>query len=343
MNDLVVKIKKQFNDFSLDIDFSTDNDTQAILGSSGCGKSMTLKCIAGIVTPDEGIISIGNHILFDSSKKINLKPQQRRIGYLFQNYALFPTMTVKQNILIGCSEKNNEEEYEQMINRFSIEELGSRYPSQLSGGQQQRVALARIFMSHPDVLLLDEPFSAIDSFLKEQLILEMIDLLNGFNGPKIMVTHNRDEAYKISDQTMVIDKGRVVINKQTADVFNHPEKLEVARLTGCKNFSPISWVDERHIFVKNWNVTLEVPENEHQSANYIGVRAHHFKPSEKDEINSIEVMFDKIVDDPFESNIFFNCATTSNILWWKVEKELIPKKMPDYIKVMPQNILLLNS
>ena len=169
---LKVNIQKKLKEFDLEVDFELKKGCLGILGPSGCGKSMTLKSVAGIVDPDNGIVSLTTdevYIYFDSTKKINLKPQKRKVGYLFQNYALFPNMTVEENVAAGLSKGDDKKRVSEMIRRFHLEGLEKRYPRQLSGGQQQRVALARILAYGPDVILLDEPFSAMDAFLKEQL------------------------------------------------------------------------------------------------------------------------------------------------------------------------------
>ena len=174
---LDVEIQKQLKRFRLDVKLQAGGGCLGILGPSGCGKSMTLKSIAGIVTPDEGLISIQKgteqRILFDKSQKVNIKPQKRRIGYLFQNYALFPNMTVQENIAAGLDGDVKNPKVGEMIGRFGLSGLEKQYPGQLSGGQQQRTALARILAYEPDALLLDEPFSAMDAYLKERLRLEL--------------------------------------------------------------------------------------------------------------------------------------------------------------------------
>ena len=172
---LSVDIRKKLEGFTLDIAFRTENRVTGLLGASGSGKSMTLKCIAGIEQPDEGRIVLNERVLYDSEKGINLTPQKRRVGYLFQNYALFPNMTVETNIAVGLSgsKKEMEETVREMVLRFHLEGLEKRYPGELSGGQQQRVALARIMAYKPDVIMLDEPFSALDTWLREQLQMEV--------------------------------------------------------------------------------------------------------------------------------------------------------------------------
>ena len=181
---LLVDIKKKLKEFTLEIDFKTDGESLGILGASGSGKSMTLKCIAGVETPDEGRIVLNGKTLFDSRKGINLKPQDRNIGYLFQSYALFPHMTVEENIGIGLNLHKTEKELRirEIIESFHLEGLESKYPNKLSGGQQQRVALARCLVYKPDALMLDEPFSALDSHLKDHLQSEVLELLKSYDG-----------------------------------------------------------------------------------------------------------------------------------------------------------------
>ena len=181
---ITVDIEKTFGDFDMKIQFDTENRRIGILGASGSGKSMTLKTLAGIVTPDKGLIKIGDRVLFDSANRINIKTRERRIGYLFQNYALFPTMTVEENIASGLrgNRQAKRDRVSLMIENFALTGLEKRYPGELSGGQMQRVALARIMAYAPDVILLDEPFSALDVFLKDRLQQELFDALSDYPG-----------------------------------------------------------------------------------------------------------------------------------------------------------------
>ena len=239
-NKLKVNIQKKLKEFDLDVDFELKQGCLGILGPSGCGKSMTLKFIAGIFNPDNGVVSLDSNeetVYFDSNKKINLKPQKRNVGYLFQNYALFPNMTVEENVAAGLSKDDDINIVSEMIKRFHLEGLEKRYPRQLSGGQQQRVALARILAYNPDVILLDEPFSAMDTFLKEQLRIELVNLLRDFDGFSILVTHDRDEVFQFCDELLILDKGKIIAKGDTHELFENPGKVQVARLTGCKNIS----------------------------------------------------------------------------------------------------------
>ena len=207
---LIVDIEKKLGSFTLRSRFETAGGTMALLGASGCGKSVTLKCIAGIMTPDRGRIVLDGETLFDSEKRVDLTPQQRRVGYLFQQYALFPNMSVMQNIQCGIRTGSRAEKQRQaaeQLRRFHLEGLERKYPAQLSGGQQQRAALARSLCSEPRVILLDEPFSALDSFLKWNLELELKDLLADFGGPILWVSHDLGECRRNCQTVCVMENG----------------------------------------------------------------------------------------------------------------------------------------
>ena len=340
---LKVDIHKKLKEFDLDVDFELKKGCLGILGPSGCGKSMTLKSIAGIVDPDNGFVSLTTdeeNIYFDSNKKVNLKPQKRNVGYLFQNYALFPNMTVEENIAVGLHKNSDEKILSEMIKRFHLEGLEKRYPRQLSGGQQQRVALARIMAYSPDVILLDEPFSAMDTFLKEQLRIELVNSLKDFDGFSILVTHNRDEAFQFCDALIVLDKGKVIAKGDTHHVFENPKKVQVARLTGCKNISKIEIIDDYHIKSLDWGVVFEVSEKLTPNITHMGIRAHDFSPAQKDDVNAFGTVNSTLLEMPFEWEI-----TLANGLWWKMDKQIHDHEfeIPDYLKVDPKNIILLEE
>lgn len=340
---LKVNIQKKLKEFDLNVDFELKKGCLGILGPSGCGKSMTLKSVAGIVNPDNGVISLTTNdetVYYDSNEKINLKPQKRNVGYLFQNYALFPNMTVEENVAIGLPKDYDEKRLTDMIKRFRLEGLEKRYPRELSGGQQQRVALARILAYSPDVILLDEPFSAMDTFLKEQLRIELSNILKDFDGFSILVTHNRDEVFQFCDELLILDKGKIIAKGNTHDVFENPKKVQVARLTGCKNISKVEIIDDYHIKSLEWGITFEVAEKISQYITHIGIRAHDFLPAEKDDINSFDTINATKLEIPFEWQI-----TLANGLWWKLDKKIHDHEfvIPDYLKVDPKNIILLEE
>ena len=300
------------------------------------------RLVAGIVTPDSGIISLAadeETTYFNSKQKINLKPQKRNVGYLFQNYALFPNMTVEDNIAVGVS-KDDSKTVSEMIKRFHLEGLEKRYPRQLSGGQQQRVALARILAYGPDVILLDEPFSAMDTFLKEQLRLELVNSLKDFDGFSVLVTHDRDEAFQFCDELIILDKGKIIAKGETHEIFENPKKVEVARLTGCKNISRIEVLDDYHVKSLDWGIVLEVSQRISSSITHIGIRAHDFSSAQKDDVNAFDTKDSTLLEMPFEWEI-----TLANGLWWKKEKGIHEHEfvIPEHLRVDPKNIILLEK
>jgi molybdate transport system ATP-binding protein len=341
---LKVNIHKKLKEFDLDVEFDLKEGCLGILGPSGCGKSMTLKSVAGIETPDEGVVSLTideETLYFDSDKKINLKPQKRNVGYLFQNYALFPNMTVEENVACGLLSKGyDEKKVSDMIKRFHLEGLEKRYPRQLSGGQQQRVALARILAYSPDVILLDEPFSAMDAFLKEQLRIELANMLYDFDGLSILVTHDRDEAFQFCDELVILDEGKIIAKGPTHEIFENPKKVQVARLTGCKNISEIEIIDDYHLKSLDWDVVFEVSEKIPSNVTHIGIRAHDFSAAEKYDVNVFDTEGSTKIEKPFEWEI-----SLSNGLWWKYDKQIHDHELeiPKYLNVDPKSIILLEK
>ena len=208
---LVVQIYKKLAEFDLDVSFQVNDNILGLMGASGSGKSMTLKCIAGIETPNRGRIVLNNRVLFDSEKKINVPIQKRNVGYMFQSYALFPNMNVYENISVGLRARKVKDVdivVQKVMQQFRIFELASRYPKQLSGGQRQRVALARLMAYEPDVLLLDEPFSALDEDLKKDLLQELKSELQ-ISKPIIFVSHNQEEVNELCDLKYKIKQGKI--------------------------------------------------------------------------------------------------------------------------------------
>lgn len=275
---LLVDIKKSFGGFKLDVGFEIKDEVMALLGASGCGKSMTLKCIAGIVRPDSGVIVADGRALFDSNKGVNIPPQRRNIGMLFQSYALFPNMTVTENIMsvLTRSEKNKNGagRLRSLVSRFYLNGLENHYPRQLSGGQQQRAALARIMASEPSVIMLDEPLSALDSYLRWQLELELIQTLEEFGGTTLYVSHNRDEVYRMSRKVCPMTGGHARNVCGTKELFETPSSLTACLLSGCKNYSRAEKKGETRLFAKDWGTELASALPISNDINFIGVRAH---------------------------------------------------------------------
>lgn len=236
---IYVDIEKMFEGFTLKSKFEIEDGKMALIGASGSGKSLTLKAIAGIITPDRGKIILDGVTVFDSEKKINIPIKNRFVGYLFQQYALFPNMTVEENIICairkGCSKLKKQIAIEKM-KLFHIQDLKEKYPYQLSWGQQQRVALARILVSEPKIILLDEPFSALDSYLKINLEQELYDLLSEYKGNIIWVSHDINECYRNCDKACIMENGKTSDVLLMSDLNSNLSTISAAKLVGCNNF-----------------------------------------------------------------------------------------------------------
>ena len=284
---LKVDIKKKLQDFELNLKFETGKKPLALLGSSGSGKSMTLKCIAGLEKPDDGSIYMNDNILFDSDKKINLASGKRKVGFIFQNYALFPHMTVYENIDFGLGKMSREEKEEiilKELKKVHMHKFVDRYPFQLSGGQQQRVAIARALSIKPDILLFDEPFSALDDHTRGIVVREMGETLSDFCGAVIVVTHNMDEAYRLCGDIVVVNGGKKEREGDRESIFRNPGTFQTARLTGCKNIEKAELLDENNVFVEKWNLMLKINTKKYFS--YLGMRAHYIKIAERSKIEN---------------------------------------------------------
>ena len=369
---ICVQITKRLNNFVLQIDFASQDGCVGILGASGCGKSMTLKCIAGIEKPDQGRIILNGRVLFDAEKKIDLPPQKRRVGYLFQQYALFPNMTVRENIEAGmsgfgkssCRGKEREEKIHKLLRQFHLEGMGEMYPRQLSGGQQQRTALARIVASDPEILLLDEPFSALDSYLQEKLMQEMKGFLSDYGRDVLLVSHSRDEIYQMCGKMAVMGEGCMEIAGETKKLFEQPRTLEAAKLTGCKNISRIQRIGEHRLYATDWGVELFVREKITAEMTYVGIRAHDLqeeftgnaRPGEGRQGNVVLCTLERITEAPFEVYLLLRKSDRAGEegeqvenrqpIWWKMSKKEWnerKEKVPDRIYFPPEHLILLSD
>lgn len=353
-NMLYVKIKKQLGDFLLDIEFQTKDNTLGLLGASGCGKSMTLKCIAGIETPDEGKIILNKRTLFDSSKKINLLPRDRKVGLLFQNYALFPNMTLRQNIEIGIpkyrhGKAENNIAIEEKIKAFSLKGLEEHYPHQLSGGQQQRVALARMLLNEPEILLLDEPFSALDQYLRWQMEKELIDLLEDHTGTALYVSHNRDEVYRVCDTIAMMKDGHIEEFEVKYKLFGNPKTINTAILTGCKNSSSIKKLSPNKVFCEDWDLEISYNGIIDNDIKYIGIRAHDLEICDNPDLeNTFKLKIIDRIKNMFSNGLIFsnskgeNINTKSGLYVYVSDEEFKKLKSKDFAYVrLPEDKLLL--
>ncbi len=339
---LFVDIEKTLGSFHLQVQFEAQNGLLSLLGASGCGKSVTLKCIAGIERPDKGKIVLNGVTLFDSERNIDLPPQKRRVGYLFQQYALFPNMTVRQNIRCGVREKQGADEaVDDIIRKMHLEGLERQRPGQLSGGQQQRTALARILVNAPEVLLLDEPFSALDSHLRFQLEREMLGTVRCFGKPVIMVSHDRDEAFRLSDSIAVLQNGAIEVIGPKHEVFSDPKTRTASILTGCKNNSPIEKLDKRTVIAKDWCMRLTV-DKDVGNARYIGIRMHDLRYGDGE--NSFRCRLVEEIENPFSFTLMLQPVAQPNSVpvGWETDKDTWNAVRSDELTIrLPKEFLLL--
>ena len=277
---LKVDLDHQLGPFALNLAFSSSSPRLAILGASGAGKSQLLRCLAGLETPKRGRIELNGQVLFDSERQINLPLQRRRIGLVVQHYALFPHLNVAENVGFGLATlppEQRRERVKQQLARVGLGDLAHRYPGELSGGQQQRIALARALAREPALLLLDEPFSAQDTYLRRQLQQQLADLLQDCQVPALLVTHDLEEAYRLSDELLVMDQGRLLAHGPNHQVFDQPRELEVARLSGCKNFSRVRQLSPTRLWAIDWHLEIHRQQAVDAEIDHVGVRANHFK------------------------------------------------------------------
>ena len=343
---LYVDIEKTLGSFHLKVKFEAENNVLSLLGASGCGKSMTLKCIAGIETPDRGRIVLDGVTLFDSEKHVNLVPQKRRVGYLFQQYALFPNMTVAQNIAAGVRDRKQAKALvAEAVASMHLEGMEHKKPQQLSGGQQQRVALARILVNAPEVLLLDEPFSALDSHLRFQLENEVRNAIRRFGKTVILVSHNRDEVFRLSDSIAIMNGGRIEAIGEKKAVFADPRTRNGAILTGCKNVTAIEKRGEHRVYAPDWGAELETGRDV-GDAQFVGIRMHDICVGGNG-VNALECSVVEEIENPFSFTVMLrpDGAAEGKTIGWEMDKEAWNGRKAQRVSVClpPEHILLLKE
>ncbi len=358
---LEVNIKKALPGFKLAVNFSVNQEILAILGPSGSGKTMTLQCIAGLIPPDEGYIKLNDKVLLDSARGIKLKPRVRGIGFVFQNYALFPHLTAGDNIAYGIRHLPKDQvktKTAELMEKMHIGGLGHRYPRQLSAGQQQRVALARAIAPEPELLLLDEPFSALDSQVKERLELELMNLQNFYKGNILYVTHNLAEGYKLASKIAVYESGRVVQCDYKNRVIESPANRTVARLTGVRNImqGSVETVTGStvRVFVPELGGILQVVTGDTAGLSVnqpvtVGIRPEYIHIVDQPGENAFKCRADRIVDGVALINCFFYTSHERADGHWievslhKSHAPLIQEGNEYYVYLPPEHIAIIKE
>jgi molybdate transport system permease protein len=353
---LSVNLTHHLPGFSLDVAFATDQHPLGLLGASGAGKSLILRCLAGLETPQSGRIVVNGRVLFDSALGINLPSRDRRVGYLFQHYALFPHLTVAQNIaygLRGQSKAAIARQVAQQLQQIHLVGFGDRYPHQLSGGQQQRVALARALAPNPEILLLDEPFSALDAHLRNELEKQLLKTLAHYRGLTLFVSHNLEEAYRVCQRLLVLSGGSVVAEGPKQSIFDHPGTLSVAQLTGCKNVSTLQRQGDHTLTALDWCCTLRTLEPVLPTHTHVGIRAHRLTfPEQPTQPNTFPGWIAWTSETPHRISLYLKLGSPPSDLddyhlQAEVFKdrwaELKDRPFPWFVHLDPAQLLLLES
>ena len=368
---LEVSIRKSFKSFTLNVQFDAGNETLGFLGASGCGKSLTMRCIAGIEKPDAGRIVMNGQVFFDSQRGINLKAQQRKTALLFQNYMLFPNLTVEQNVAAGIGKEVSRADRTAMVeaelSRFGLQGFNKRYPSQLSGGQQQRVALARMLAARPGILMLDEPFSALDAHLKSVLEQNLVSLFDAFDGTVLYVSHDIDEALRFCDRIAVVEAGHVMEIGTGDDLVNRPQSEAGIKLSGCKNAPDAEYVDAYHVRLPKWGITVGTAQEVPREVRCMGVRAFFVERAEGPGVNCYRVRVDRVSDSRFERTVLLgfldrDAAAPAAVsrtddemkflhqhLFWRVDRlKVPPEDLPQqgqelWVRIPPDKVYLVSK
>jgi ABC-type sulfate/molybdate transport systems ATPase subunit len=351
---LEVEIEKQLPGFTLSTAFTAGGEPLGVLGGSGAGKTMTLRCVAGLETPTRGRIVLDGRVLFDSARGIDLRSRERRIGLLFQNYALFPHLTVAENVAFGLQQTPRAARAARVaeeLARMQLAELASRYPHELSGGQQQRVALARALVIDPAALLLDEPFSALDTHLRSQLERQLLETLGGYRGVTLYVTHNIEEAYRIASNLLILSEGRVMACGPKQEILRWPPNSTTARLTGCKNISRARSISADTVEALDWGCRLRAGRAIAAPAAYVGIRAHHIRfVADASAENTFPCWRVRTSETPFRMTVYLRLgappgASAEPHLQAELFKEKWEKvnerPLPWYVQLAPENVFAL--
>ena len=339
---LSVQIKKRLPDFTLDVSFEAGNTPLSILGPSGAGKSMLLRMIAGLENPDRGRIVLDGKVLLDTERKVSVLARERRIAMLFQHYALFPHRSVRENVSFGLGDLAPEEKEKRiaaLLDSVHAGGLEHRYPGELSGGEQQRVALARALAIDPGAMLLDEPLSALDTHLRSQVEAQLLETFSAYPHSVLLVTHNIEEAYRLGSQLLVLIRGKVAAFGEKEEIFRYPPTLEVARLTGCKNFSRVHHISGDMVEALDWGCRLHVEHMLEKPPAYVGIRAHHIEFTENSgapdsDQNTFPCWLERSSETPFRVTLFLKLHPSQIAAAHQLQAE-IPKEKWNRLEKIP--------
>lgn len=352
---LEAEFRKALREFVLEVSFCAGDEPLSVLGPSGSGKTMLLRVIAGLESPDRGRVTLNHRVVFDAARGIHVPARKRRVGVLFQNYALFPHRTAGENIAFGLRylpPAKREARITELAQRVHIAGLESQFPHGLSGGEQQRVALARALAIEPEALLLDEALTALDTHLRSQVEQQLQETLDSFQRPALLVTHNIEEAYRLGRKLLVLMRGRIAAFGDTEEIFRRPPSVEIAQLTGCKNFSRARVLSEHEVEALDWDCRLHVPDLSGKPVGHVGIRAHHIgfieaKDGSAENENVFPCWLARSSETPFRITLFLrlhDAPSGAPHLQAEVFKEkwdrFRHRPLPWHVHLSPESLLL---
>lgn len=343
---LYVDITKQLGRFSLRVKFFTEENSEGFLGVPDCGKKILFDCIAGVTQPDDGQIILDGRVLFDAEKGIAVSPQKRHIGYLLSGGALFPNMTVRQNILCGMRLQSNRaarlKQLETMYDIFPLRDIEKLYPAQLSSAQKQETALARILVTKPRFLLLDEPFSMLDTSQRDAVQFRWQTIAEHLKLPTLWSACRLADIYGVCRQLYILDKGHIKRTGAPQNIFEEPDNIAAARLTDCQNIAAARRIGNYELEVPSWGVRLTAARPIPNTLHAVGIRADRFQTNQFE--NFLPVVCTTVIEEPLTQRILFrfpNQAAEAPALWWRVPKQQRPRQFPKALGVARQDVLLL--
>ncbi|HUJ39489.1 MAG TPA: sulfate/molybdate ABC transporter ATP-binding protein [Candidatus Acidoferrales bacterium] len=351
--DLRADIAAQRGPFSLHLRLETGRRRVGILGESGAGKTMTLRAIAGLERTARGRLEVNGRVLLDSARGVSLPARERRVALVFQQYALFPHRTVADNVafgLHGVPPAEREARVRGAARRMHLEDLLARYPKQLSGGQQQRVALARALVTEPEILLLDEPLSALDFHLRGLLEKELLDSLAGFRGAALYVSHSLEEVYRLCEEIVVLSQGRVLASGLKEEIFLRPPSREVARLTGCKNISRATATGDGLVEALDWGLRVRVARAISEPR-HVAIRANHIAFADHPGAENVfPCSLVESTETPFRRTLYLRLASAPEGGWqlqaeipkdrWE---ELRDRPAPWHVRLDPERVFAMSA
>ena len=347
---LGLHVYKELDDYTLNVQFDAERGkTLALLGAGGSGKSAALRCIAGFETPDRGRIVLHDSVLFDSAKRVNLPPQRRRVGYLHRHYALFSRMTAEENLYAAVSQLSKPEQteaVEEKLEAFRLTDVVKKRPARLTNAQRLRLALARLMLTAPEALLLDDPFHELDEHLKWQTELELNELLRGYPGCVILATDDRGTVARLCAEACVLTDGHSEETMTVRDLMAQPLSVSAAALSGCKNFSRVKRIDASHVQCLNWGVTLETTQRVNNVCTYAGIRDRALHIARSGEPNRFDARVVRVIEDVFSVILLLAPEGGNALLRMELSRdEYTALRRPDVVLlgVEPKHVMTLTG